>query len=104
MMDLATIQALADEATKEAEMLDLEPLTYNGDEEDLHHMPYMGDYVPEGWVKTANEYFVDSSGFGSPGEAALTWNAFVEKCIYGRGYGITQAGQFQVYVQEYETS
>ncbi|MCI0410497.1 MAG: hypothetical protein L0191_18375 [Acidobacteria bacterium] len=62
--------------------------------------PFLGAHVPEGWIKV-REYFVDGSGFGAPGEPALTVTQFVERLIVGRGYAITRAGQFQVYVGEY---
>lgn len=62
--------------------------------------PYLGDYQPKGWRKTA-EYFVDSSGFGSEGEPALTIGGFIKKLKVGFGYAITSAGQFQVHVGEY---
>jgi hypothetical protein len=57
--------------------------------------------VPWGWELTGEEYFVDSSGFGSPGEPALTFDQFATKCTEGMGYAITEAGQFQVYIAEY---
>ena len=62
--------------------------------------PFIGSFVPKGWEVTA-EYFVDSSGFGGPGEPALTIPAFINKLQVGYGYAITEAGQFQVYISEY---
>lgn len=62
--------------------------------------PFLGPYVPKGWKKV-QEHFVDSSGFGAPGEPALTASQFIERLVIGRGYAITEAGQFQVYVAEY---
>ena len=58
------------------------------------------DKAPEGFTET-NEYFVDSSGFGQEGEAALTPEAFLKKVTAGKYYAITGQGQFQVYVTEY---
>lgn len=59
------------------------------------------DKTPDGFTET-NEYFVDSSGFGSEDEPALTPDAFLEKIKAGKYYAITGQGQFQVYVTEYE--
>ena len=64
-------------------------------------IPFLGDYVPKGWTRTEETYFVDSSGFGAPGELALTFARFLDKVIPGRGYAVVEAGQFQVYVAEY---
>ena len=69
--------------------------------------PFLGDYVPPGWTKTDEEWFVDSSGFGQESEPALTVVAFkkvLAEYVHdfpGRGFGITSAGQFQVYVAAY---
>lgn len=53
-------------------------------------------------LKKVNEYFVDSSGFGSYNEPALTANAFLAQVKANKYYGITSQGQFQVYISEYE--
>jgi hypothetical protein len=45
---------------------------------------------------------VDSSGFGEAGEPALTLRQFLGKIKTGCGYAITEAGQFQVYIGEFE--
>jgi hypothetical protein len=52
--------------------------------------------------KRVNHYFVDSSGFGTESEPALTQEQFLKKIRKGFYYGITSVGQFQVYVGEYE--
>lgn len=54
-----------------------------------------------GWEFT-EKFFVDSSGFGSEGELALTFNQFLMKVKKGYGYGISGQGQFQVYISEYK--
>ena len=41
-------------------------------------------------------FFVDSSGFGSPGEPALTLEQFSRSAVPGYFYALTSAGQFQV--------
>ena len=63
--------------------------------------PFLGSYVPKGW-KLTHTYFVDSSGFGETGEAALTIRQFIGKIKGSHGYAITEVGQFQVYIGEYE--
>lgn len=64
-------------------------------------IPFIGDRRPRGYKATSNMYSVDSSGFGRPGEAALTTDEFVDNLKAGHAYAIVEAGQFQVYVQEY---
>jgi len=49
-----------------------------------------------------NEYFVDNSGFGSDGEPAYTASEFLRQVKGGLYYGITNIGQFQVYVGEFK--
>lgn len=63
--------------------------------------PFLGDYIPKGWKRTGNSFFVDSSGFGREGEPALTLNQFLQKVKPSLGYAVVEAGQFQVYVAEY---
>ena len=59
------------------------------------------------WEETDELWFVDSSGFGSPDEPALTAGAFRKRIIkYVRehpdhGFGLSGVGQFQVYVSAY---
>lgn len=48
------------------------------------------------------EHFVDSSGFGTRGELALTAGDFLDRVKQGLYYGITGVGQFQVYIGEYK--
>jgi len=104
MMSLEQIRALSAERAREAAEEGMEPFIVW--EDDLKAIPpfpfpFLGDYVPEGW-KMVTEYFVDSSGFGEEGEGALTAEQFASKIVVGRGYAVTEAGQFQVYVGEYE--
>lgn len=63
--------------------------------------PFLGTYIPRGWKRTEREFFVDSSGFGGPGEPALTLEKFLDQVKPSHGYAVTEAGQFQVYVAEY---
>jgi len=62
--------------------------------------PYLGTYIPKGWKKIT-DHFVDSSGFGSDSEPAMSIKQFQSKLVVGHGYAVTEAGQFQVYVGEY---
>jgi hypothetical protein len=110
MMGLETIRQLSAEAATKAAQDDLVPFRYwNADaveEDGSFPFPFLGDYVPEGW-ELVGTHFVDSSGWGQLGEAALTANQFrlVIKSVLGEhpktGWAITEAGQFQVYVGEY---
>jgi hypothetical protein len=89
--------------------------------EHLRHMPNLGDRCPRGWKrvpacsltastsglvpfygKEMHHYIeVDSSGWGSPGELALTFGQFcqwVSEAPGELGYAIVEAGQFQVVI------
>jgi hypothetical protein len=103
MYSLATIKAMQDKHTIKAKKLKLIPYIakYDGDTE-VFKMPFMGYYLPKGFEVTDNRYFVDSSGFGSGWEAAMTANQFLTRVKKGLAYGIYEAGQFQVYIQEYK--
>lgn len=103
MYSLETIQAMNAEAEEEAREYGLEPYEITEGEVDKFPpfpFPKLGDYVPAGWERV-DEFFVDSSGWGSEGEPALTVEQFKDKLVAGRGYAITSEGQFQVYVGEY---
>ena len=69
-------------------------------DEGAFRAPFLGGYVPKGW-KVVARYFVDNSGFGREGEGAYTAGEFLHVVKAGYGYGIQEAGQFQVYVREY---
>jgi hypothetical protein len=106
MMSLEAIKQVSREAAEKAALDNLEPyIVWN---EDLDYMPpfpfpFLGDYDPPGWTKV-NEFFVDSSGFGTPGEPALTSEQFKQKIVIGHGYAVTEVGQFQAYVGEFVKS
>ena len=59
------------------------------------------------WEETDQSWFVDSSGFGRAGEPALTMKQFRKALLaYAQehpdhGYGLSDVGQFQVYVSAY---
>ena len=117
MMSAEYRRTLQMEAAQEAEQAGLTPHVFathsEVDEAPPFPIPFIGDYEPEGWVKR-DEHFVDSSGFGEPGEPALTGEQFIE-LIHDRmrehadegnmpGWAITEVGQFQVYVGEFTRS
>lgn len=72
-------------------------------------LPFLGDYVPEGWARCENiePLFVDASGHGDEDEPALTIPAFIKtlrkyaKARDGYAVGIVEAGEFQVSVALY---
>ena len=90
--------------------------------ERISSIPFLGKnrndnpYAPKGWKRVdapaprlmcveKGYLFVDSSGFGRSGEGALSAQEFVDY-IYEHdefGYGIVEAGQFQVVVATYQT-
>jgi len=61
----------------------------------------IGDSIPLGYELTES-FFVDSSGFGTRGEMALTFDQFLAKVKAGYYYAIKEAGQFQVYINEFK--
>jgi hypothetical protein len=67
---------------------------------DCAKIPMLGDYQPKGW-DLIETHFVDSSGFGSDNEPALSIPAFIKQVKAGHGYAIVSAGQFQVHIGEF---
>jgi hypothetical protein len=65
--------------------------------------PDLGDHVPAGWHAVDDPLFVDASGWGSEREPALTVRGLLAALRPGLGYGIVSQGQFQVYVQAFDT-
>lgn len=102
MLSLEYILAENDKATLKARGQKLEPYIAkcNGDIE-VRACWRLGDYTPKGW-KLVDTYFVDSSGFGTEGEGALTFGQFLGKVKNGFGYALGDCGQFQVYINEYK--
>lgn len=113
MMSIETIRAMADEAAEKAARENMVPYVY-WDEDEVSRrgnfpFPFLGDYVPHGWeVIDDLELFCDSSGFGTDDEPALSERQLRAKIIRTIrestdtiGWGITQVGQFQLYVQGY---
>lgn len=111
MMSLATIRQLSRDAGRSAERKRKTPYHPESIEDldtGLRGMPFLGDYDPKGWTRTNTQWFVDASGFGSEGEAALTYPQFIRAAREHfathptAGFGITEQGQFQVYVTAFE--
>ena len=110
MMGLATIRKMSDDAARMAreEGVTLQAVT----EEDLAssaamkrgvRIKFIGTHVPAGWQRTEREEaFVDTSGFGSPHEPAMTQEQFRAWMRPGYAYALTEIGQFQGYVAEFE--
>lgn len=69
--------------------------------DDLPRFPFPQVSDPAGY-RLLNTLFCDSSGFGRPDEPALTVAQLLERLRPNKYYGITGAGQFQVYLGEYE--
>lgn len=110
MMSLASIEYESRKAARRAAREHKHPfvmfqsdidLAQAGSMEALRNIPFIGNYTPRGFKKTENLYFVDSSGFGGDNEPALSINQFLRKLRVNYAYAIVEAGQFQVYIQEY---
>lgn len=115
MMGVAEIRRLSDEAAYRAAREGRIPLSL-WKREDAGHVPFIGDYVPPGWrLATWGEttlrprnvwsprpeepvrFMVDASGWGSPGEPALTFGEFCALAVGARlSWAIVEEGQFQV--------
>ena len=63
-------------------------------------IPDFGDYRPDDY-ELVDEYFVDHSGFGQPGEPALTITQFQKLVKKDFGYAIIEQGQFQLWIGEF---
>ena len=101
MRCLQEIESEADQKTIEARNAGVQPYEAKSDhDEGVKNAPFVGYFIPEGWSPT-RKFFVDSSGFGAEGEGALTFGQFLKEVKAGKAYGITQAGQFQVKIQEF---
>ena len=104
MFSAETIRSMQREAASEAARQGKTPVIidqHDLDDGRIPQIPFIGDYVPAGWTKLDKDYFVDSSGFGSEGEGALTMRRFLATLVPGHGYAVTEAGQFQVHVGEF---
>ena len=66
--------------------------------------PFIGTWRPRGF-RLMQVLFVDSSGWGRSDEPSLTVPCFVNDYLkLGAAYAIVEAGEFQVYIGEFEVS
>ena len=125
MLGIETIRNISDVAAYRAAEEGRYPLTF-WSERDARGIPFLGDYTPAGWrralwsdmdsrprnVWSAHDdeevtFMVDSSGFGSDYEPALTMSQFVAYAMAQNetdeeiGWAIRESGQFQVVVGAY---
>ena len=111
MRSIESIQEAARDAALKAFVQKKEPVCLgSGQFHPPFPIPYIGTLVdqfslPFDEIET---FFVDSSGFGEPGEAAMTIEEFslaasALVATFGAPvyWGVVQAGQFQVYVRAY---
>jgi hypothetical protein len=113
MMSLESMEYLAKQAERKAKRTRVKPLVLS-EVEDVDHLgehgyriPSIGAYVPAGWT-LVDTWFCDSSGFGRPGELALTQDQLKarirDKIRENKrfGYAVIQEGQFQVHLGVFE--
>ena len=111
-MNLVSIRHLSNQAARKAARAKKMPYTPWGVDEirdDMPPFPFpnIGSYRPKGW-KLVDQLFCDSSGFGSPGEPALTIGQLQAKLVehiadgHSYGYAIVEEGQFQLYIGVFE--
>lgn len=111
MMSLSEIRRLSDEQAAKAARKKLKPYVPFSREEIEGYpsfpFPNIGSYDPPGWERVHgadDPLFVDTSGFGSENEPALTVRQFKEKLLElwdkdsGYGYAIVSEGPFQAYI------
>jgi hypothetical protein len=108
MMSLSTIRQLSREAAERAAdqgkrpyLVEQEDIEYWRDRQVPFPFPNLGDYVPDGWEQV-DTLFCDSSGWGAPGEPALTREQLLDVLEPGFGYAVIEAGQFQVYLGKFK--
>lgn len=106
-MDLKTIQYLADKQARKAAKDKKTPyIPYDAAEVERYGdspfpFPNIGTYRPKGWTMV-DEWMVDSSGWGTEDEPALTIQGLKKKIIQNiedgnsYGYAIVAEGQFQL--------
>ena len=126
MLGAETIARMSDVAAWRAAEEGRSPLSVWG-VSDLRHIPFLGEYCPAGWrpalwagdqvpqpprsVFAAHHQQamveVDASGWGSQHEPALTFDELdayvktVNRAVRNVGFGIREAGEFQIVVGVY---
>ncbi len=114
MMSLAEIRAINEEVAAHAAKENRVPFVPDrADDVDRwppFPIPNLGDYLPDGWELTDDQWFVDKTGVGSDHEIALTINQFREALRRhiaenpGDGFAITEEGPCQLYVSAFRRS
>ncbi len=112
MMSYTEVERIAKDAAERAEKEGIEPLSVRGFNSEspnafIRRIPFLGSYIPAGWVhpEELDDLFVDSSGMGNENEPALTVSQFAKKITEFQksgenfGFGIAEAGQFQVVIR-----
>jgi hypothetical protein len=127
MMGAQTIISIQSQAAARAALENKQPLIIFPQSltDDVQGIPSLGDFVPKGWrLAESGEFeslpdngwhhdmpvlFVDKHGFGSPGEPALTLDAFQRAVVEIAqqaaeqdktvGFASFEEGQFQIYVR-----
>ena len=132
MMDLATLIHVNRQAARRSanvgkvplilDQRDIDDMAAGADRMPSGGIPYIGDRAPKGWRHVNlslwfldddrhgvyleafgyGAFFVDKSGFGSPGDPALTLQQFAALIRPGFGYGVIEDGQFQCHVGVFE--
>jgi hypothetical protein len=105
MWSLEVINQLNKEAGDKARAQRVEPYFIHYPEEIDGYPPFpfpnIGDDEPEGWEQV-DDFFCDSSGFGSSSEPALTPEQLKRKLEPGFGYAIIETGQFQLVIGKFK--
>mgnify|MGYP001617176483 CR=1 FL=1 len=81
------IADLSAQAARRAAQENRQPLIVEAEDlprlaEHIRHIPDLGGYRPPKW-SLVETYFVDSSGFGEPGDPALTFTEFCSRVKVG---------------------
>lgn len=107
MLSTSAIKQMNRNRAKEAAERNKTPYVFfNAEEiEETSSFPFpnIGDYRPDGW-EMEDTLFCDKSGFGRPGEPALTPEQLKQKLLeYNQkpgtyGYAIVEEGEFQLHV------
>lgn len=112
MMSIESIRALSRKAALEAAANKREPFLLEAEDlEDLRArvegaretngplfpFPFIGNYRPKGW-KLVKRLFVDTSGFGTDNEPALSVSKLAAALESGFGYALVEVAQFQAYL------
>ena len=103
MLDLDTIKKMNKETAIAAKRNKVNLKEYSGENatEYAKSIPNIGNLRPKGYTLT-DTFIVDSSGCGASNEPAMTFSHFIKVIKKGFCYAIIEAGQFQVYIGEFE--